>query len=81
MNILPRDSSPITAASPEMAAAESTPETTAASEVDTAASHVGTAATEVAPAPEMATTLCQCVSRDGRASERDRGNDNHDFGQ
>jgi hypothetical protein len=45
-----------------MAAAESTTETTAVSEVDTAASHVGTAATEVGTAPRMAATLCQCVS-------------------
>jgi len=68
-------------ASPEVAAAESTTETTAVSEVDTAASDVGTAATEVAAATGMSATLCQCVSRDGRASERDRSDDNRDFGQ
>jgi hypothetical protein len=49
-------------ASPEVAAAKSTTETTAASEVDTAASNVGTAATEVAAATGMAAPLCQCVS-------------------
>jgi len=65
---------------PEVAAAESTTEATAVSEVDTAPSDAGTSATEVAAAPEMSATLCQCVSRDGRASERDRGDDNRDFG-
>jgi hypothetical protein len=64
-----------------MAAAKSTTETAAASEVGTAAPNVGTAATEVAAGPRMAATLCQCVSWDGSASERDRGDDNHDFGQ
>jgi hypothetical protein len=45
-----------------MAAAKSTTETAAASEVGTAAPNVGTAVTEVAAGPRMAATLCQCVS-------------------